>query len=59
MTDSKEAAERREAWIAALEEEKRGYEVRGLPERVKAVDSAIRAARGEVKGRKAKGSDEA
>ncbi|MEU8213984.1 hypothetical protein AB0B85_32820 [Micromonospora sp. NPDC049044] len=35
--------EQKDSWIAALEEERRGYEVRGLDERVKEVNAAIRA----------------
>ena len=52
MSDEKQAAEARAARVAALEEERRGYVVRGLDDRVKEVDAAIRAAKGEPKGRK-------
>ncbi|WP_433232394.1 hypothetical protein ACQP2H_10520 [Micromonospora sp. CA-248260] len=32
-----------DSWLEALQEERRGYEVHGLTERVKEVDNAIRA----------------
>lgn len=54
-----DAAAAREAWVAALEEEKRGYEVRGLVDRAKQVDQAIKAAKGAPKGRKSGDKDEA
>lgn len=53
------ASERRAAYVAALEEERRGYEVRGLADRVKQVDEAIKAAKGAPKGRVAGKKDEA
>lgn len=59
MSDSKEAAAARGEWVAALEEEKRGYEVRGLKDRAKQVDDAIKAAKGEPKGRSKPAKDEA
>lgn len=37
-----DTAERRKAYIEALREERRGYEARGLADRVKQVDAAIR-----------------
>lgn len=46
-------AERRADRVRALEEERRGYEVRGAKDRVAAVDAELRAARGEVKERTA------
>lgn len=46
------AAERRQAYVRALEVEREGYVRRGLPDRVKQVDAAIAAAKGEVSGRK-------
>ena len=59
MAEKDEAAARRDAYVAALEEEKRGYEARGLKDRVKQVDAAIDAAKGVVRGRSAKPSSEA
>ena len=59
MADHNQAAEDRGAWVAALEEELRGYKVRGLDDRAKQVEAAIRAAKGEPKGRKAKDSETA
>lgn len=59
MAENNEAAARREAWVAALEEEKRGYEARGLKDRAKAVDAAIDAAKGVVRGRVSKPASEA
>lgn len=47
-----EAAAQRAAWVAALEEERRGYEVRGLSDRVAQVDAQIKAAKGSPRGRK-------
>lgn len=46
------AAAQRAAWVAALEEERRGYEVRGLSDRVAQVDAQIKAAKGSPRGRK-------
>lgn len=37
-----QTSEQRKAYIEALREERRGYEARGLPDRVKQVDAAIR-----------------
>lgn len=54
-----DAAAAREAQVAALEAEKRGYEVRGLKDRAKQVDDAIKAAQGEPKGRSKPAKDEA
>lgn len=58
MSDEKEqAAAKRAAWIAALEEEKRGYEVRGLTDRASQVDEQIKAAQSKPRGRKAPTTD--
>lgn len=58
MSDEKEqAAAKRAAWIAALEEEKRGYEVRGLTDRASQVDAQIKAAQSKPRGRKAPTTD--
>ena len=59
MAEKNTAAADRSAWIAALETEKRGYEVRGLKDRAKQVDAAIDAAKGVVRGRSTKGQEEA
>lgn len=52
---AKQRAER----VEALEAERAGYQMRGLNDRVKQVDEAIRAAKGTVKGRRTKDADEA
>ena len=58
MSDEKEqAAAKRAAWIAALEEERRGYEVRGLTDRASQVDAQIKAAQSKPRGRKAPTTD--
>lgn len=58
MSDEKEqAAAKRAAWIAALEDEKRGYEVRGLTDRASQVDAQIKAAQSKPRGRKAPTTD--
>lgn len=58
MSDEKEqAAAKRAAWVAALEEEKRGYEVRGLTDRASQVDEQIKAAQSKPRGRKAPTTD--
>ena len=51
--DGTTAAQRRSDYVRALQEERRGYEQRGLTDRVKQVDDAIKAAGGTVKGRTA------
>lgn len=57
MSDEKEqAAAKRAAWIAALEEERRGYEVTGRADRVAQVDEQIKAAQGKPRGRRAPAS---
>lgn len=48
------AAERRAAAVASLEEERRGYERRGLVERVKQVDVELAKLTDSVKGRRTK-----
>lgn len=53
-----DAAARREAHVAALREERRGYEVRGLKERAAAVDAELARFEGAPKGRKVRASDE-
>jgi len=53
------AAERRAAYVAALREERRGYEVRGLADRVKQVDAELARFDSAPKGRKARAIDEA
>lgn len=58
-TDGDTAAEARAARVAALEEEKRGYEVRGLKDRVKLVDDAIAAFKSAPKARGKAPKDEA
>jgi hypothetical protein len=45
------AAERRAAYAEALKEERRGYEVRGLTDRVKQVDAQLAQFEGKPKGR--------
>ncbi len=40
-----DALSSRESYVAALEEEKRGYQVRGLTDRAKAVDTELAKAR--------------
>lgn len=50
----KHAAERRADAVRALEEELRGYVTRGMDDRVKQVEDAIRRAKGEAKGRSTK-----
>lgn len=54
-----DAAARRAAHIAALEDERRGYEVRGLTERAKQVDGELKRLKGAPKGRRASESTEA
>ena len=48
------AAERRAAHVAALEEERHGYERRGLADRVKLVDAELAKFKCDVKGRRTK-----
>ncbi len=54
--EHEEAAAKRAAWIAALEEERRGYEVTGRADRVAQVDEQIKAAQGKPRGRRAPAS---
>jgi hypothetical protein len=53
------AAERRAAQVAALKEERRGYEVRGLTDRVKQVDAQLAQFEEKPKGRSASKRDTA
>ena len=52
MSDANTAAARRAEFVAALKEERRGYEVRGLADRVKQVDEALAAFGEKPRGRK-------
>lgn len=62
-TEAQKTAREQAAWrradnIRALEEEREGYARYGRADRVAEVDAALRAAKGEVKGRSAKKSTE-
>lgn len=54
-----DASARRAAHVSALEEERRGYEVRGLKDRVAQVDSELAKFGKAPKGRSAKPADKA
>ncbi len=54
MSDEQElAAVKRAEWVAALEEERRGYEVTGRTDRVAQVDEQIKIAQSKPRGRRA------
>lgn len=58
MADDDLAAKRRQEWIGALLEERRGYEVAGRADRVAEVDAALVAAGYKAPaGRRAKPSE--
>lgn len=51
MSEKPEGRDARKAHVEALQEERRGYEVRGLKDRVAQVDAEIKRVKGSVTGR--------
>ena len=50
-----QAAQRRAAWVAALEQERLGYERQGRSDRVEVVDAELRKFKGEDKPKATRG----
>lgn len=59
MDEISHAADRRAEHVRALEEERRGYEVRGLADRAKQVDAEIARIKGSPVERRTPSADKA